>query len=432
VILAAQQPGQAPVRLDVADKISRLHSPAAQGKNFLVISCASTLEMAEWITASFWGPLAAVPVSPQLPPAARDLLLAQLPRGRWVHCQELAEQSPPPQVLAQEKKLGALWAVIFTSGSSGAPKGIALSGAALRNSALSHREHSGNPPWLLNLPLYHIGGFSILSRAFFLGGPVGLMQEKFSPQAVEKWIEGGIRGISLVPTQLFRMLEFKSRGWEGLEIALLGGAATPDSLLRAGLEAGIPLRKTYGLTENCSQVATETDPHSGMRLLPGTSVKISPGGEIFLRSNRLAEGIYSGGELLPLEKQEGFFPTRDLGRLEGDVLTVEGRLSEVIHCGGVKIFPSQIEPLLATIPGIEDAAVTGLADPEWGEIVCAAFVGEEMGPEQAKESLQGRLEPRLIPKKWVRLSRIPRSEAGKVRRRELAKMIERALDSFRA
>lgn len=416
-------PGSPALDLEAAveEKARRLTAAYAEGKNFFVLAESDNRRAAEWILASFRSPIAIVPIAPSLPEEARARVLAQLPEN-WVDEAGL----PPPADHTAVKPAQNIWAVIFSSGSTGEPKGIALSGRALRASAEAHRQHSGNSHWLLNLPLHHVGGFSVLSRAHFLDGEVSVAASRFDANETAEWIErGGVRGLSLVPTTLHRLLETPGN-FSRLETVLLGGAPAEPELVERALARGLPIRLTYGMTEHSSQIATETAAGSGKVPLPGVELHLAEDGEILVRSPCLASGYFRGGKLETLPAQDGFFPTGDLGRLEGNAVVLEGRKSDMIITGGVKVFPLEIESLLS-LPGLKEAAITSIPDAEWGERVCAALVGD-VSPDTVKSYLAGKIDPRKMPKSWVKLAQIPRSATGKILRSELRRMAQEKLD----
>lgn len=405
----------------VEEKARRLTAAYAEGNNFFILSEGDNLEAALWILASFRSPMAIVPLAPSLPPEAKSRVIAQLPEN-WVDESGL----PRPADHTALKPESSLWAVIFSSGSTGEPKGVALSGRALRASAEAHQRHSGNSHWLLNLPLHHVGGFSVLSRAHFLEGEVSLTAARFDSKETANWIEKGeVRGISVVPTTLHRLLE-EPGDLRKLEIALLGGAPAEPALVERALARGLPVRLTYGMTEHSSQIATESSAGSGKIPLPGVEVRLAEDGEILVRSPCLASGYFRGGRLEPLPTQDGFFSTGDLGRFDGQALVIEGRKSDMIITGAVKVFPVEIE-CLVSLPGLKDFAVTSVTDAEWGERVCAALVGE-ISPDTVKAYLAEKIDLRKMPKSWVNLAQIPRSATGKILRAELRRQVQEKLD----
>jgi O-succinylbenzoic acid--CoA ligase len=403
--------------IDLYDGVpARAASLAACRARFLVVPVDDNLDASRWALACFHSHVTFVPVPAGLPAPALERRLRQLP-GDVAFPGSLAprEATALPPLRAKPD----VWAVIFTSGTTGDPKGVALSGAALEASARAHAAHSGSADWLLDLPLYHVGGLSVLTRALFLGSALGLAAPRFSASSTAEWLASGrVRGISVVPTTLLRLLD-AGADFSRLSIALLGGApASPDLRARA-VAAGVPVRATYGMTELASQIATETAPGDGLRPLPGVELSLD-GEELLVRSSALAEGYYVNGALEPLPLRAGFFATSDLGELRGGRLTLFGRKSDVIITGGKKLHPAEIEAAIAALPGVGECAVVGIPDPEWGECAVAAVVTRDAFDERmAEKMLRKSLESWKLPKRWVRVDSLPRTPTGKVVRREL-------------
>lgn len=403
----------------LAQRSARLHAAHAGGARFLAVTVHDNHEAAAWALACFHAPLAFVPLPANLPAPARAARLAQLPAKEIITPEELPSAAPFALHLRAKQEV---WAVIFSSGTTGEPKGVALSGAALEASARAHATHSGaaHACWLLDLPLYHVGGLSVLTRAFFLQAPLALSRPQFSAPATAEWVRSGlVQGLSLVPTTLIRLLR-EEVPFEKLDLVLLGGAPAAPELVSEARARGAPIRLTYGMTEHASQIATEIS--EGLEPLSGVELTIERD-EILVRSPALARGYFVKGELRPLPLRDGFFPTGDLGALERGQLRIFGRVTDLIITGGKKVFPAEIEAALASMPGITDCAVMGLPDPEWGEAVVAAFVGDA-DPAAVRESLKARLEGFKVPKRFVRVSAVPRTPSGKVLRAELRALLQ--------
>jgi acyl-CoA synthetase (AMP-forming)/AMP-acid ligase II len=198
-------------------------------------------------------------------------------------------------------------------------------------------------------------------------------------------------------------------------------------LLERAAQAGIPVRYTYGLTENASQAATERKSGGGLELLPGMTVKIGGSGEILLRSPALATGWYQDGSLKRLPLEAGFFRTGDLGRLSGEKLEVYGRESELMISGGVNVFPAEIERWLSDCPLIGEAAVVSVPDEEWGETICLVTTRPVSSTDTVRSYLAERVEHRKLPKIYVHLPEIPRSSLGKVLRSRLRQIVRAKL-----
>ncbi|RZA04556.1 MAG: p-hydroxycinnamoyl-CoA synthetase, partial [Proteobacteria bacterium] len=142
-------------------------------------------------------------------------------------------------------------------------------------------------------------------------------------------------------------------------------------------------------------------------------------GEIEISSPFLAQGYYREGKLEPLPTQDGFFATGDLGFLEAGRLVVNGRRTEMIKSGGLKIFPAEIENALQGFSGLVEAAAFSIPDAEWGEAVCLVVVGENIDLGKVRGYLEARLDRRKLPKQILLADELPRSATGKVLRADL-------------
>lgn len=410
------------------ERAAALHAAYARGARFLAVPVHDNLDAAEWALACFHSPIAFVPLPPDLPAAALEKRLRQLPSG-VVYPEELPKLAPKERA---QKNLADIWAVIFSSGTTGEPKGAALTGAALQASAEAHAQHSlaGQATWLLDLPLYHVGGLSVITRAFFLRAAIAIGPARFSATETKRWLASDrVQALSLVPTTLHRLLG-EHADFSPLSLILLGGAPATPELVRRAREKNAPIRCTYGMTEHGSQIATETKSGEGLQPLPGVALCFDEH-EILVRSPMLAKGYYRDGALEPLPLRDGFFPTGDLGEWRDGALVIHARKADLIISGGKKVYPAEIEAELAKIPSIQDHAVLGLEDREWGEVVCAAVVGD-LDPEKTKARLREILESHKIPKHWVKVTTIPRSPSGKVLRNELRAIVGEALKPSRS
>lgn len=402
-------------------KISFLAHAAEAGKEFLVLRCKDPLESALWIIATFYSDITVVPIPESSPDESK--LLSCLDHEKIIFTEEYLDKTllhAPPM-----KSLQKIWAIIFSSGSSGTPKAVALSGSALKGAARAHQEHLNfSGTWLLNLPLFHIGGFSIISRAFFLDSDIALSSKKFDVSETWRWLQSGcINGISLVPTTLFRMMECPQKPHEALRVILLGGAPTETSLIEQALDFGLPIHQTYGLTEACSQVATEAKPRAGLMPLPGVELR-ERNGELLVKSPYLSCGFYNK-KIEPLPLKEGFLETNDLVTMKPE-LKILGRKSDLMISGGLNIFPTEIESAMAGFNALRDFAVFPKVDKEWGDRICAVYSGHnETSPTivEMRQHLKKTLDPRKIPKEWIR-GEVPRSAAGKILRGELKKIYQ--------
>ncbi|MDF1561756.1 MAG: AMP-binding protein [Deltaproteobacteria bacterium] len=328
--------------------------------------------------------------------------------------------------------------VVPTSGSTGRPRGVRLTRAALEAAIGASAAHLRTLPedvWLCPLPLSHLGGLSIPLRAVAAARPCVLLP-RFEVEAFAEAVERErVTLASLVPTLLHRLLSGLP-GWRPpshLRAVLLGGAGVDPATLEAAGEARYPVLPTYGLTETCGQVCTVTpgtppDASNGAgRPLPGLEVDLTPEGRLRVRGPTLFQGYLPEDGDPPLDTG-GWLVTADLGRLdEAGNLHVLGRADQVIVTGGEKVHPHEVEAVLLRHPAIEAAAVVGLPDPEYGQVVAAAVVAR---PGTSAEALEAHLREHLgghrRPRRLVQLESLPLTPSGKLDRPALRKLLTEA------
>jgi len=275
--------------------------------------------------------------------------------------------------------------IVFTSGSMGVPKAaLHAFGNHYRNALGSNANIALRPGdrWLHSLPLYHVGGLSILFRCLLAGATVALPRRGAT---LGEAIAGlGATHVSLVSTQLSRLLR-EDAELDSLKAVLMGGGPIPGSLVDVAVARGLPIHTSYGLTEMASQVTT-TPPGASReelrtsgRVLPGREVSVSGEGEILVRGETLFAGYVEGRKSdRPLD-EDGWFHTGDLGELDEDgYLRVLGRRDNLFVSGGENIHPEEIEDVLCRLDGVEEAVVVPVPDQEFGARP-VAFVRTETG-----------------------------------------------------
>ncbi|MDZ4767628.1 MAG: o-succinylbenzoate--CoA ligase [Chloroflexota bacterium] len=334
-------------------------------------------------------------------------------------------------------------AILFTSGTTGRPKGAQLTFGNFHASALASRQRIGTTArdrWLLSLPLYHVGGLAMLVRACIDRSALVLMTPTRDTDDIARAVaQERVTLVSLVPTQLYRLLESGFTAPPSLRLMLLGGAAAPVDLLRRCCEAGLPIAVTYGMTEAASQVTTMLPdevcrkPGSVGVALMGTALRImdahdqavEPGtiGTIRVAGDTVMRG-YLGAEAI-----DGWLDTGDLGYLDadGDLWLVQRR-TDLIVSGGENVYPSEVEAALRSHPDVLDACVVGLPDPEWGQRVAALIVRRDDSTLDAatliafsRQILAGYKQPRVI----AFASELPLTASGKVRRADVSALLQK-------
>ena len=330
------------------------------------------------------------PLSPRLPLLQREEALQKLKPKLFIDAFPIDCQVNTSTYPLLEPSL-----LIFTSGSSGNPKIATLSLKTLLTNALSSIEKFDlkcNDSWLLNLPLYHVGGIGILLRCVLAQAKIS-----FNPK------DPTITHISVVPTQLYRATPI----YPQLRCLLIGGAPT------ASFPERLPCYLSYGLTEMGSVVAASFKPTSPNLVgfpLEHREIKITSDGEILVRGDCLFQGYWENGKpYLPL-LEGGWFATGDLGFYGPQGLLITGRKDWQFISGGENIQPEEIEKHLLYFPGILDAAVIPRYDPEFGyrPIAYLACSNPLISIEKIRDFLLERLPRFKIPIAYFFLDELPK------------------------
>jgi O-succinylbenzoic acid--CoA ligase len=354
---------------------------------------------------------AILPLAPDLPPARVDALLSGFTptaietesATEHLHLADGAPTAGVPEDTA---------VVIATSGSTGEPKGVQLSAAALLHSARASLARIGAQPgdrWLCPLPTSHIAGIGVLIRSL-LAGVDPLVLPRLDP-ADHDLRTLACAHVSLVPTQLRRLLLARA-DVAAFRTILLGGAAIPAALLSQAREAGAHVVTTYGMSETCGGCVYDGTP------LAGVSVKTDETGRIQITGPVLFSGYRNRPGLTGQALADGWFHTTDVGTLDPDgKLLVQGRADDIINTGGKKVAPAEVAAILETHPAVREAVVIGEPDPDWGHRVTAIVVPTTSATPPALHDLQAHvrrsLAPHTAPKALRLVSEIPLLASGK-------------------
>lgn len=359
-------------------------------------------------TALDGGP-AILPLDPQGSPAAREGLLGRLRPtalvdGSGVH--PLPDPAPLP---------GGVAVVVATSGSSGTPKGVQLSAAALKHSATATLTRLGARPgdcWLCCLPTHHIAGLQVLVRSL-VAGSTPVIQPRFDATALAAT---DTDFVSLVPTMLFRALA-AGADLSRFRRVLLGGASASPMLLDRARAAGAAVTTTYGMTETSGGAVYDGVP------LDGVEVAADPaGGGIRLRGPVLAAGYRLDPIATAAAFVDGWYVTPDVGRLGvNGRLSVLGRRDDMVISGGVNVSLGAVAAALTGHRGVADAAAYARADPEWGQRIVAVVVARDPAPSLAelRALVADAIEPAAAPRELVLVAALPMLSSGKLDRQAL-------------
>lgn len=333
--------------------------------------------------------------------------------------------------------------LIPTGGSSGKIKFAHHTWASLMASVRGFRQYftpDGEP---INtccvLPVYHVSGLMQALRSWVSGGQVAIVPFKQIETALAPSpMRGGY--ISLVPTQLERLIRAKKGPWlSDCQTVFLGGAPPWPSLLDCAMELRIPLCLSYGSTETAAMVTAlrPTDflqgvrssgrslPHATIQILrEGRSLQDSEIGQVVIRSSAIAQ---TNPETTT---QQNLLYTDDLGYLDADGhLHITGRASHKIISGGENIFPAEVEAALRSSGQVRDVCVLGWPDSQWGQIVVAAYVpaGPEVSMQGLREAIATTISRYKQPKRWIELAALPRNAQGKLNRQQLIEQLSQSM-----
>lgn len=329
-----------------------------------------------------------------------------------------------------------------TSGSTGAPRQVLISGDAMRAGAEATDRRLGGPgSWLLAMPTDRIAGAMVLARATLAGGHVQpLGPGSFTPELFARGVDdlvasdGGAprRYVSLVPTQVGRLLD-SPVGRDALaafDAVLVGGAA----LQRDDVPPSVVT--TYGMTETAGGCVYDGVP------LDIARVALDEEGRVLLTGPMLADGYADGEgrparnpEEWPTRDGETWLRTRDLGELTDGRLRVLGRADDVLISGGVNVHPLRVERALVALPQIDDAVVVGLPDVEWGERIAALVTLADGASAPALAELQealahsaaqgsGGLSRAELPRRILTVAHLPRLDSGKIDRQQARRLLQ--------
>lgn len=344
--------------------------------------------------------------------------------------------------------------MIFTSGSTGKPKAVMLSFNNLIQSALTGNQFlkiSSNDKLLASLPFYHIGGFSILIRAFLFGASVIVPNSLKINDLISAIEKTKPTHASFVSAQLKKLIEKNIPQIKRLKNILLGGGFISSELIEKALNKKWKISKSYGSTETSSFVTAmdskelKNNPNASGKALPSNRIfimdkkhkilKENERGEICIKSHSVMKGYFKNENetqkkllnLMPTARDNLFF-SGDIGYLDKNgFLIVEARRDDLIISGGENINPFEVETRILKYPGISEAFVFGLKDQKWGQIVCAAIVtkkNKKITIEELKNFLKDKLAGYKIPKKIFHFEKFPKTGLGKIKKEEIKKDAE--------
>jgi len=379
-------------------------------------------------------------------------LSGELPSAHLLSLEDLTASSSSaatPGRHASGFDLAAVQTVVYTSGTTGRPKGAQLTYGNHLWSALASALNlclREDDRWLACLPLFHVGGLAILLRSVICGTTV-VLHDGFDADRVSRAIdEDGVTHVSVVANMLQRLMEARGdRPFpQSLRCVLLGGGPAPRPLLEACAARALPVVQTYGLTETASQVATLA-PADALRKLgsagkplfgaelriereDGTACPPNEAGEILVRGPTVTPGYLNRPEETASALRDGWLHTGDLGYLDDEgYLYVLDRRDDLIISGGENVYPAEVEAALTSHAAVLEAGVYALADERWGQVPAAVVVLRPGAVATAEELIafcRARLASFKAPRRVDFAAALPRNVAGKLLRGELRRRQE--------
>jgi len=357
------------------------------------------------------------------------------------------------EIVPEELDWESIWTILYTSGTTGKPKGVMISYRMMYFNVLNFIPVSGvsfNSVFLCAMPIFHTGGLSCYANpVLYCGGTVVVMAD-FKPEAaLDLLIDTRLNithffGVPAIYLMIAESERFQTARFAKLEVAGLGGAPATESLVARWLSKGVPLQPSYGMTEigpaiaisNADQVAGKlrSSGHPVMnmevRIADEHNRPVAPGevGELQVKGPVVMSGYWNDPKRTEETFVDGWFRTGDVARLDAEgCLYIVDRYKDLYISGGENVYPTEVENAISKHPAVLQVAVIGVEDPKWGE-VGKAFVVLKPGRELAAEALNDHLKDLLAsykrPKHYRFVPELPATSSGKVKKQDLPRALD--------
>jgi O-succinylbenzoic acid--CoA ligase len=320
-------------------------------------------------------------------------------------------------------------AIVVTSGTEGAPKGVELTRTGMEVMGRGYSAGLDSGPadrWLACLPLHHVASLGALARSYVTGVPCTVHDGFDIDRVARSPREEGTTIVSLVPTAMRRLLD-AGAPLDEFRCVITGGAPCPPALRTRAEDAGVRVVDAYGLSETWGGFALDGTP------IAGADVRLAADGEILVQGAMVMRAYrLDPGRSREVIDADGWFHTGDIGTFDGPGargLRVIDRLKDLVITGGVNVSPSEVEGVLVHHPDVDDVCVVGVPDDEWGELVVAVVVPRAGARAPAVDELRAFAREQLsgpkLPRAAQTVDAIPRTASGKPLRRVLREAISR-------
>ena len=371
----------------------------------------------------------------------------------------VAEAEPVMDMVEQPRS--ALCMLMYSSGTTGRPKGVTFTHdmmvCAVLNTAPG-MEMSNHMVGLSAMPLFHIGGLMAFSISCFYFGATTVIQRSFEPGETLATIDDpdiGVTHILLVPAMFNALKTHPDQAktdFSRMKLTLAGAEAVPESLVHWWRDQGLIVQEVYGLTETCGAVcfvpkadlpgkvgtAGRVLPFCRVRLVGDDGCDVTQGepGELWVRGGNVTSAYWNRPDANEESFEGAWFKTGDIARMDADgCLTIEDRVKDMYISGGENVYPAEVENVLYTLEEIHEVAVIGVPDPHWGEAGCAVVVTRDriqLSRDQIVEHCARSLARFKHPSHVHHVDQLPRNATGKVLKYQLRETVTRELGLDRA